>query len=67
MTFQACKSSVTTKVPIQPAAPADVRRTTDDIRRNGNQLINEKSLYLRQHAHNPVDWHPWGTQALDRA
>jgi hypothetical protein len=25
-----------------------------------NRLIHEKSPYLRQHAHNPVDWYPWG-------
>jgi uncharacterized protein YyaL (SSP411 family) len=32
-----------------------------------NKLISEKSPYLRQHAHNPVDWYPWGTEAFDRA
>src|SRR5262250_163729 len=32
-----------------------------------NQLINETSPYLLQHAHNPVDWYPWGTEALERA
>ena len=32
-----------------------------------NQLINESSPYLLQHAHNPVDWYPWGTAALERA
>jgi len=32
-----------------------------------NQLINETSPYLLQHAHNPVDWYPWGPDALDRA
>jgi len=32
-----------------------------------NQLLGESSLYLRQHAHNPVDWHPWGPEALKRA
>ncbi len=32
-----------------------------------NRLINETSPYLQQHAHNPVDWHPWGTEALERA
>ena len=32
-----------------------------------NRLINETSPYLLQHAHNPVDWHPWGSDALDRA
>ncbi len=29
-----------------------------------NQLIHEKSPYLLQHAHNPVDWHPWGEEAF---
>ena len=32
-----------------------------------NQLIHETSPYLRQHAHNPVDWYPWGQEALDKA
>ena len=32
-----------------------------------NRLINETSPYLLQHAHNPVDWYPWGEEALQRA
>ncbi len=32
-----------------------------------NALAEETSPYLRQHAENPVDWLPWGPQALDRA
>ncbi len=32
-----------------------------------NRLASEQSPYLRQHAANPVDWYPWGTEALDRA
>ncbi|MEJ2383964.1 MAG: thioredoxin domain-containing protein [Xanthomonadales bacterium] len=32
-----------------------------------NRLGNESSLYLRQHADNPVDWHPWDDDALRRA
>ena len=32
-----------------------------------NRLINELSPYLRQHAHNSVDWYPWGTEAFERA
>ena len=32
-----------------------------------NRLIHETSPYLQQHAHNPVDWHPWGQEALDKA
>lgn len=32
-----------------------------------NRLIHETSPYLRQHAHNPVDWYPWGKEALAKA
>lgn len=32
-----------------------------------NNLINQTSPYLLQHAHNPVDWYPWGNEALDKA
>ncbi|MDH5514561.1 MAG: thioredoxin domain-containing protein, partial [Gammaproteobacteria bacterium] len=32
-----------------------------------NHLVNETSPYLLQHAHNPVEWYPWGPQALERA
>jgi uncharacterized protein YyaL (SSP411 family) len=32
-----------------------------------NRLIHEKSPYLLQHAHNPVDWYPWGPEAFERA
>ena len=41
---------------IQPANPA---RT--------NRLAREKSPYLLQHAHNPVDWYPWGEEAFEKA
>ena len=32
-----------------------------------NRLAKEKSPYLLQHAHNPVDWYPWGSEAFERA
>ncbi len=35
--------------------------------RHTNRLIGETSPYLLQHAHNPVDWYPWGEEALARA
>jgi len=35
--------------------------------KNANRLIDEASPYLRQHAHNPVDWYPWNAEALERA
>jgi len=42
----------------------------DDHRRRAsgaNRLARCASAYLRQHAHNPVDWYPWGPEALERA
>src|SRR5437867_3688694 len=41
---------------IQPAHPAHT-----------NRLAREKSPYLLQHAHNPVDWYPWGEEAFTKA
>ncbi len=41
-----------------------------DVTREGqytNRLIKEKSPYLLQHAHNPVDWYPWGEEAFEKA
>ncbi|MBI3817679.1 MAG: thioredoxin domain-containing protein [Planctomycetes bacterium] len=35
--------------------------------RPANRLIKEKSPYLLQHAHNPVDWYPWGAEAFEKA
>ena len=35
--------------------------------RQSNHLINESSPYLLSHAHNPVNWYPWGDEALQRA
>ncbi len=44
--------------------------TTDGIMADTlktNRLIDENSPYLLSHAHNPVDWYPWGEEALTRA
>ena len=35
--------------------------------RHTNRLAQETSPYLLQHRHNPVDWYPWGPEALERA
>ena len=43
---------------------ADASQHSD---RPANQLAGETSPYLLQHAHNPVDWHPWGPAAIGRA
>ena len=37
------------------------------MKSTNNRLINETSPYLLQHAHNPVDWYPWGPEALEKA
>ena len=37
------------------------------LHKHTNKLIDETSPYLLQHAHNPVDWHPWGSEAFEQA
>ncbi|MDD1701563.1 MAG: thioredoxin domain-containing protein [Methanoregula sp.] len=53
-------------MPHQPAPDPGVHQPD---RKNllSNRLIREKSPYLLQHAHNPVDWYPWGDEAFSRA
>jgi hypothetical protein len=36
-------------------------------KKKANALINESSPYLQQHAHNPVNWYPWGEAAFEKA
>jgi len=45
------------------AAPEDASGS----QKYANRLIREKSPYLLMHAHNPVDWYPWGEEALAKA
>ena len=40
---------------------------SNDSSRPANRLLQETSPYLQQHAYNPVDWYPWGDEALARA
>jgi uncharacterized protein YyaL (SSP411 family) len=40
---------------------------TDHGQATENRLAQQTSPYLLQHAHNPVDWYPWGEEALERA
>ena len=51
---------------VTPTPPAAGRRprTSNSIPTGSTQ---EKSPYLLQHAHNPVDWYPWGEEAFERA
>ena len=43
------------------------RRNLERVMERSNRLVHEKSPYLLQHAHNPVDWYPWGPEAFERA
>jgi uncharacterized protein YyaL (SSP411 family) len=43
------------------------RHRTGDVPHFTNRLILETSPYLRQHAHNPVNWYPWNNEAFDEA
>ena len=54
------------------ARPADYAPRTQHLREDGtplfvNRLLLESSPYLRQHAHNPVNWFPWGDEAFELA
>src|SRR3954447_26158017 len=46
-----------------PSAPEDPEAS----HKHTNRLIHETSPYLLQHAHNPVDWRPWGDEAFEEA
>src|SRR3982751_1867731 len=46
-----------------PSAPED----PEVSHKHTNRLIHETSPYLLQHAHNPVDWRPWGDEAFEEA
>ena len=43
------------------------RMSSLNQQRSPNRLIHETSPYLLQHAYNPVDWYPWGPEALTRS
>ena len=47
--------------------PSDANSRATGAPRAANRLADETSPYLLQHAHNPVDWYPWGAEALERA
>ncbi|MNK70774.1 hypothetical protein D3C87_902090 [compost metagenome] len=44
-----------------------MREFLEGQNRKSNRLIHEKSPYLLQHAHNPVDWFAWGPEAFQKA
>jgi uncharacterized protein YyaL (SSP411 family) len=56
-----------THQPANPPASGVRVETINGVVQYTNHLISEKSPYLQLHAHNPVDWYPWGREAFDKA
>lgn len=54
---------ITTMVLSLAVAAAEPKKDAGPV----NRLAKESSPYLLQHAHNPVDWFPWGTEAFEKA
>ena len=52
---------------VKKNSPQENQSTEFKSMEHTNLLINEKSPYLLQHAHNPVNWYPWGKPALEKA
>jgi hypothetical protein len=49
------------------AASPQEKKPDEKKMKHTNRLAKEKSPYLLQHAHNPVDWYPWGAEAFEKA
>ena len=62
-------SFLSTPAPVAPqeAPPHAASEVTPDATHPANRLAGETSPYLLSHAHNPVDWYPWGEEALERS
>ena len=58
--FSACQPSTPPNLPVSQVPTAASHAFT-------NRLAREKSPYLLQHQHNPVDWYPWGEEAFAKA
>jgi uncharacterized protein YyaL (SSP411 family) len=56
-----CDSKKSTAKPAPTVSPHSAKPA------HTNRLVREKSPYLLQHAHNPVDWHAWGEEAFAKA
>nr|CAB3266516.1 spermatogenesis-associated protein 20 [Phallusia mammillata] len=65
-----CKISNFTQldnISVRGISSVSIRMASSGTDRKPNRLINERSPYLLQHAHNPVDWYPWGEEAFAKA
>src|SRR5690554_5651510 len=56
-----------TIVPFYESRCVKLSHVKDVNNKKSNRLITEKSPYLLQHANNPVEWYPWGSDAFEKA
>lgn len=54
-------------LPTEPTTTTKTPADDADKPKHANRLARETSPYLLQHAHNPVEWHPWGEEAFAKA
>jgi len=66
MKFRTSTISLLIWILLLPACSSQNKKSMEDHPYT-NALINETSPYLLQHAHNPVNWFPWGEEALQKA
>ena len=59
--------AVLTTVGIIYGHPEEKMKKNEQTHKYTNRLIHESSPYLLMHAHNPVNWYPWGAEALEKA
>lgn len=62
-----CSSDPTAPAADAPANEAEAESPETNKKQHTNRLAKETSPYLLLHAHNPVDWYPWGEEALEKA
>jgi len=55
------------RLPNSSALRLIINMAQKEQQRSLNRLAQEKSSYLQQHANNPVHWHPWGNEAIEKA
>ena len=54
-------------VSLAPCLAQEPAQKAAATHKHSNRLVDESSPYLLQHAHNPVDWYPWGEEAIQKA
>lgn len=65
--MRSCQIIILLTLSILSPGCIEQKKDMENTHKYSNQLIDESSPYLLQHAHNPVDWHPWNEQALAKA